>query len=138
MNDEQLARLKTKAEADDPAAMFAYAEYLLATDPKEANRYFLLAAHLGHPFAAEHYADYCLANGDVRTAKNFFKIGARGGVADCAVKLAVMKLTDNNVAAIKELEDLAENGVKSACSALAAYYKELGNKKEYNYWRKLT
>lgn len=137
MNETELAELKARADADEPAAMFAYAEYLRAVDPTEADKYIVLAAQLGYPYAAEKLGDKYFEAQDFEHAAQYFKVGAKAGLADCSVKLAVMNLCENETAAVRELEELAESGVKSACSALAAYYKSQGNRKEYNFWRSL-
>lgn len=138
MDEQELKRLKELVAADNPAAMFAYAEYMRASDPAEYERYILLAAHLGHPQAAELYADRCLERGDMENATHFYRTGAKAGMADCAVKLAVLRMTgEDDDASVHELEELAESGIKSACAALAAYYKSKGNRREANYWRSL-
>lgn len=138
MNETEIAALKARADADEPAALFAYSEYLRATDYAEADKYLTLAAQLGYPFAAEKLGDKYFDAQDFEHAAQYFKVGAKAGLSDCAVKLAVMKLGDNETAALRELEELAESGVKSACSALAAYYKSQGNRKEHVFWRSLA
>lgn len=135
MSDEQLELLKKAVAADNPEAMFAYSQYIRAADPAEADKYVLLAAHLGHPEAQERYADFCMAKGDYDNAAYFYGAGAKAGRHDCAVKRAVMRLSDENDSALHELEELAEGGVVSACSALAAYYKAKGNRRAANYWK---
>ena len=137
MNEKEFAQLKVQADANNPDAMYSYAMYIRGTDAHEADKFILLAAHLGQPQAAELYADKCLGKGDYENATHFYRTGARGGNADCAVKLAVMRLSDDDHTATHELEELAESGVVSACSALAAYYKAKGNRKQYNYWHSL-
>ncbi len=137
MNEKELAELKARVEADDPLAMFVYAQAIRPTDPHEADKYVLLAAQLGNPNAAEMLADKYSALGDRERAKHFYKTGVKGGRADCAVKLALMNLDEDEISAMRELEELAESGVKSACAALAAYYKERGNRKQYTYWQSL-
>lgn len=138
MDERELKTLKELVAADDPAAMFTYAEYIRPTDAAESDKYILLAAHLGHPQAAELYADRCLERGDYENAAHFYRTGAKAGVADCAVKLAVLRMTgEDDDRSVRELEELAESGIKSACAALAAYYKSKGNRREANYWRSL-
>lgn len=137
MTEKELATLKSRVDADDPAAMFVYAEYIRSTNPAESDKYIILAAHLGHPDAAAVLGDVYHARGDLEHARQFYRVGAKGGIADCAVKLAIMRMDYDEFAATRELEELAESGVQSACAALAAYYKSKGNKKEYNFWRSL-
>lgn len=135
MDKKELSAIKARADADDPNAMFVYAEYLSAIDRAESDKYILLAAHLGQPQAMERYADMCRERGDIENAIHFYKHGARKGLSDCAVKLAVMRLEIDENKALHELEDLAESGVKSACTALVAYYKAKGNRKQASFWQ---
>lgn len=137
MTKQELQALKAKVDADDPAAMFTYAEAIRAADRAEYDKYIVLAAQLGEPHAAEALGDKYHEQGDMERAMQFYKTGAKGGVLDCAVKLALIRLDFDEYAATRELEELAESGVKSACAALAAYYKSKGNRKEYNFWRSL-
>ncbi|MBD5132638.1 MAG: hypothetical protein HDT28_08660 [Clostridiales bacterium] len=137
MNQADLNKLIASVEANDPTAMFIYAEYLRPTDPAGADKYILLAAYLGQPQAQEAYGDKCHADGDYVTAARFYRRGARVGMLDCSVKLAAMELETNEEKAVRELEDLAENGVKSACAALSAYYRVKGKNKEAKYWESL-
>ncbi len=138
MTDNELAALKARADTDDPAAMFAYAQYVRGSDKAEADKYTVLAAQLGDPNAAECLGDMYLDKKDLDRAVQYFKLGAKAGLSDCSVKLAVIGLSVNETAALRELEELAESGVMSACSALAAYYKSQGNRKEYSFWRSLV
>ena len=137
MTQHELQALKAKVDADDPAAMFLYAEAVRATNPAEYEKYIVLAAQLGEPHAAELLGDKYHELGDMERAMQFYKTGAKGGLLDCSVKLALVRLDFDEYAATRELEELAESGVKSACAALAAYYKSKGNRKEYNFWRSL-
>lgn len=137
MNEKELAALKARVDADDPSAMFLYAEYVRPTDPVEADKYTVLAAQLGNPQAAEALGDKNMEAGNQDAAAHYYKMGAKAGILDCSVKLAVISLDVNEAAALHELEELAESGVKSACSALAAYYKAQGNRKQYNFWHSL-
>ncbi|MCH5166145.1 MAG: hypothetical protein J1G01_07070 [Clostridiales bacterium] len=137
MNKIELATLKARVDNDDPEALLMYSDYLLAQDPQESDKYLVLAAQLGNPQAAEKLGDKYIDKGDYARAAEYFKIGAKAGILDCSVKLAVTNLSVNETAAVRELEDLAESGVKSACSALAAYYKAHGNRKQASFWRSL-
>lgn len=137
MNEKEFAALKARVAADDPLAMYIYAESIRSADPKEADKYIVLAAHLGNPNAAEKLGDKFAEAGDAARAVQFYRVGARAGLHDCEVKLAVMRFDADEHAALRELERLAEGGVKSACSALASYHKARGNKKEYSFWRSL-
>lgn len=137
MDSQELEELKARVDADDPEAMFTYAELVRATNPAEANKYTILAAQLGNPYACEMLGDKYMDAGDADSAYHYFRVAAKAGITDCAVKVAVMNLSINENAAIRELEELAESGVKSACTALAAYYKALGNRKQYNFWHSL-
>ncbi|MDE6294007.1 MAG: hypothetical protein K2L88_05230 [Clostridiales bacterium] len=138
MTEQELAQLKERVDMDDPIAMFAYAQAIRATNEAEANKYIVLAAQLGNPDASEVMGDKFHALGDMERARHYYKTGAKGGLMDCAVKLAIINLDEDEHAAMRELEELAESGVKSACSALAAYYKSKGNRKEYNFWKSLA
>ena len=138
MNDTELAELKARVDADDPEAMFVYAEFVRPTDKKEADKYLMLSAQLGNAKACEKLGDRYMEAGDADNAIHYYRIGAKGGIMDCSVKVAVINLSVNEHTALRELEELAESGVKSACSALAAYYKALGNRKQYNFWRSLV
>lgn len=138
MNEQELAELKRRVDANDPNAMYLYAELVRATDPREADKFTILAAQLGNPQAAEKIGDKYLADGDVETAAHYFKTGANAGISDCAVKLAVIDMANNETAAVRELENLAEMGVSSACVALASYYKSQGNRRESAFWRSLV
>lgn len=137
MDDKELAALKARVDADDPNAMFIYAQAVRATNPVEADKYILLAAYLGHPNAAELLGDKYNAAGDRDHALHFYKTGAKGGVLDCAVKIAVLNLEIDEYSAMHELEELAESGVTSACAALAAYHKSRGNRKQSAFWHSL-
>lgn len=138
MNQKELATLKQRADADDPIAMFAYAQAIRATNPAEAEKYIVLSAQLGDPHASEIMGDKFHERGDMERARHYYKTGAKGGVIDCAVKLALVNMDFDEHAALHELEELAESGVKSASAALAAYYKSKGNRKEYNFWKSLA
>lgn len=137
MTPEEIEKIKRAADADDPQALFAYSRILQETDPKEAYKYVILAAQLGNPYALEAVGDRYLAEGRYDDATRCFKMGARAGILDCSVKLAVIRLEYDESSALRELEDLAEIGIRSACAALAEYYKESGNRKQYAYWRSL-
>lgn len=137
MNETALATLKAKAEADDPQSMFVYSEYIRPTDPVEANKYLFLAALRGNTSAIEKMGDMSLDDEDSTAADHYFRMGAKLGSVDCQVKLDVLNLSDNETRYLRELEELAESGVMSACSALAAYHKANGNRKEYNFWKSL-
>lgn len=137
MTDQELIALKTRVDADDPEAMYTYAEYIRPVQPEEADKYTILSAQLGYPYAQEKLGDKYLAADDTENAAHYFKCGAKGGLVDCSVKLAILHLGMNQYSALHDLEELAESGVKSACSALAAYYKAQGNRKEANFWRSL-
>ena len=137
MTDQELKTLKARVDADDSNAMYAYAEYIRETNPQEANKYTIFAAQLGNPHAQERLGDQCFEDGDLENAAYYFKIGAKQGLSDCSVKLAVVNLATNETAALRDLEELAESGIRSACLALATYYKAHGNRKEANFWRSL-
>lgn len=137
INDAQLNELKTRIQNDDPVAMYVYAESVRNSDPNEAEKYFVLASQLGHPDASHRLGDIYASRGDTERAAHCYKYGAKHGLHDCATKLAVLKLDIDELAAMRELEELAESGVRSACAALAAYYKSRGNRKQYNFWHSL-
>lgn len=137
MTKPELEALKARVDADDPAAMYAYAEFIRASNPAESEKYIVLSAQLGNANAQERLGDKYHALGDLANAEFYYKTAARSGVLDCAVKLAVMNLSVNEFTALHELEDLARTGVKSACSALAAYYKAKGNRIESAFWHSL-
>ncbi len=137
MTDKELEQLLLRVERDDPAALYDYAVYLSDTNSDEALKYVLLSAQLGYPKAIEKKGDLFLEAGDAESAARCFKTGAKAGLLDCSVKLAVLRLDDFEHAAVRELEDLAEIGVTSACSALADYYHKHGNRKQAAYWRSL-
>ena len=134
MDSKELAELKAKADADDPAAMFAYADFVRTSNPAEADKYLVLAAMLGNPQANARLGDKYMDKNDHDSAYHYYRVAAKAGITDCAVKVAVMNLSIDENAAIRDLEELAESGVRSACTALAAYYKALGNRKQYNFW----
>lgn len=134
MDRSELQKLKALADTDDPAALYNYAENVRPLNAAEADKYILLAAYRGDPRAAEKFADKCRADGDYENADQFYRAGARGGIVDCSVKLAVMNLEFNESASVHSLETLAESGVRSAVVALAAYYKEKGNRRAYRFW----
>ena len=138
MTEKELSQLKERVAKDDPIAMYVYSKYIRATNPAEADKYIVLAAQLGNPDASEVLGDKYHALGDMERARHYYKTGAKGGLMDCAVKIAIMNLDVDEYAAMRELEELAESGVKSACAALAAYYKSKGNRKEYNFWKSLA
>lgn len=125
------------ADTDDPSAMYAYAEAVRPYNLKEADKYIVLAAQLGNPYAAERLGDKFQAQGDLERAAHNYRTGAKFGLTECAVKLAIIHLDSDENAAAHELEELAEGGIMSACAALAAYYKSKGNRKEYNFWKSL-
>ncbi len=137
MDEIQLAELKRRVEANDPAALYMYAELLRPTEPAEADKYITLSAQLGYPPAAEKLGNIYYEAGDYENAEHCYKIGAKAGILDCSVKLAMLKLTVSEHDSIRELEELAEVGVPSACLALADYYKRHGNRKQAAYWRSL-
>lgn len=138
MTEQELSQLKERVAKDDPIAMYVYAKYIRATNPAEADKYIVLAAQLGNPDASEVLGDKYHALGDMERARHYYKTGAKGGLMDCAVKIAIMNLDVDEYVAMRELEELAESGVKSACAALAAYYKSKDNRKEYNFWKSLA
>lgn len=137
MTSQELEALKKAVDNDDPNAMFVYSQIVRGTNPQEADKYILLAAQLGHPQASEKVGDAYLEKGDYEHASHYFKIGAKAGLSDCSVKLAVLKMSWNETTALRELEELAEMGVQSACVALANYHKANGNRKEAAFWRSL-
>lgn len=137
MTSAELEALRLRAERDEPHAMYEYAQAVMPTDPATADKYIELAAQLGNGAALEYMGDKHLAAKDYDAAARAFKAGAKAGILDCTVKLAVMSMEINEAAAVRELEELAEIGVRSACIALAEYHKSNGNKKQYAYWRSL-
>ncbi len=137
MTEQELENLRARAELDDPKAMFDYARAIMHTDPAKAEKYIELAAQLGNGAALEYMGDKHLAEGKYDVAALEFKAGAKAGILDCSVKLAIMSMEANETAAVRELEDLAELGVRSACIALAEYHKAAGNRKQYAYWHSL-
>lgn len=137
MTNDELENLRLSAERDEPQGMYDYARAIMPTNPAAAEMYMELAAQLGNAAALEYMGDKHLAEGKYEDAAREFKAGAKAGQLDCSVKLAVMYMAENETAAVKELEDLAEMGVRSACIALAEYYKDAGNRKQYAYWRSL-
>lgn len=137
MTPAEFENLKAAAEKDDPNAMYLYAEAVRQTQPDEAYKYTVLAAQLGNPNACEKVGDMYLDRGDYERASHYFKVGAKAGVGDCAVKLAIIKMSWNDSAALRELEELAELGSKAACVALANYHKSNGNRKQAAFWRSL-
>ncbi len=137
--DEALKKLKERADADDPQALFDYAELVRDKDPDEAYKYTVLAAQLGNPPAMERVGDMYKSAGDLRTARRYYKTAAKSGRLDCSVKLAVMEIGGaHESAALHDLEDLAEIGVRSACAALADYYRAQGNLRQSIYWSTLA
>lgn len=134
---QELTELKRRVEADDPDALYKYATLLRDIDPSEAYKYTVLAAQLGNLTAIERVGDDFLTKGNTEEAAKYYKTGAKAGVLDCSVKLAVINLEYNESAALSELEELAQMGVKSACVALADFYKRSGNKRESAYWRSM-
>lgn len=138
MTEQELIQLKARVDKNDAQAMFIYAQAVRATDKQEADKYIVLAAQLGNPDASEIMGDKFQAQGDMDRARFYYKTGAKAGLSDCAVKLAMLNLYTDENKALRELEELAESGVKSACNALAEYYKAKGNRKQYNFWRSLA
>lgn len=137
MNNSDLTELINRVNADDPDALFKYAELVRETNPTEAYKYTVLAAQLGNPYAMERVGDMYFDRGDYKEAEHYYKTGANAGILDCSVKLAVINMPNDEQRSLQTLEELAEAGIKSACSALADYYLSHGNKKEYAYWRSL-
>ncbi len=137
MTEQELMELRRRVDADDPAAMFEYAELIAGDDPQEADKFIVLSAQLGYPRAVDKMGDKYLALGDEESAAHCFKTGAKAGILDCSVKLAIMDLKLHEHTAVRELEDLAQIGIQSACAALADYYRERGNRKESAYWRSM-
>lgn len=137
MDEAQYAELLRRVEADDPVAMFTYGEMLQRTNPAEADKYITLSAQLGYPPAAEKLGDMYLAADDFENAERCYKTGAKAGIIDCSVKLAVLRIDEYEHSSVRELEELAEAGIVSACAALAEYYKKNGNRKQAAYWRSL-
>ncbi len=135
--EDELAELKRRVDENDPAALYMYAELLRPTAPDEADKYIMLSAQLGYPPAAEKLGNIYYEAGDYENAEHCYKIGSKAGIFECSVKLAVMKLPVCEQDAIRELEELAEVGVPSACAALADYYDKTGNRKQAAYWRSL-
>lgn len=135
MDELYSAELKLRVEADDPAALFEYAVILSETDKAESDKYMKLSAQLGHLPALEKAGEIYLAEGDTANAAHCFKTCAKAGMYDCAVKLAVIKIENDETAAVRELEELAVSGIESACAALAEYYAKNHNKREAAYWR---
>ncbi len=129
--------LKKRIQSDDPAALYEYSELLRATDPAESDKYAVFAAQLGFGPAYEHVGDRYLESGDTESAEQYYKAGAKAGILDCSVKLAALKIDDNEHEAVRELEELAQSGVRSACSALSEYYRSIGNRKQSAYWRSM-
>lgn len=136
--DDKLNELKRRVEADDPSALYEYSQLVRDSDPAEADKFVILAAQLGEPHAAEQVGDRYFDAGDIPAAEQYFRLGAKAGILDCSVKLAVIGLDRDEQAAVKELEDLAEIGIRSAADALAEYYRVNGNKKQAAYWRSLV
>ncbi len=129
--------LKKRIQNDDPEALYEYSELIRETDPAESNKYAVFAAQLGFGPAFEHVGDRYLDNGDIENATKYYKAGAKAGILDCSVKVAALKIDDNEHEAVRELEELAQSGVRSACSALAEYYRSIGNRKQSAYWRSM-
>ncbi len=138
MTDNELEILKARVEADDPEALCEYARVLAPLNAAESEKFYELAAQLGQPEAAEHMGDVLLDRGDTDRAAALYRVGAKAGILDCSVKLAAINIPHDERTSLRELEDLAEIGVKSACKALAEYYKSQGNRKQYAYWRSLV
>lgn len=138
MTEAELRELKARAAADNPDAMYEYAMYVRVSAPAEHDKYIRLAAQLGQLDACERLGDKYMDADDPEHALHYYRIGAKGGRLDCSVKVAILRLSIDEPTAIRELEELAESGVKSACSALAEYYKALGNRKQANFWRSLA
>lgn len=138
MTDTELRELKKRVAADDPNAMYEYALYVRTSAPAEHDKYVRLAAQLGQLDACERLGDKYMDADDPEHALHYYRIGAKGGIQDCAVKAAILRLSIDEPSALHELEELAESGVKSACSALAEYYKALGNRKQASFWRSLA
>ena len=137
MTSQELEALKKAVDNDDPNAMYVYSQIIRGTNPQEADKYILLAAQLGNPQACEKLGDAYLEKGDYEHATHYFKIGAKAGLTDCSVKIAVLKMSWNETIALRELEELAEMGSQAACIALANYHKANGNRKEAAFWRSL-
>lgn len=129
--------LKARMNNDDPAALYEYSELVRETDPKESDKYAVLAAQLGFIPAFERVGDLYLENSDIEHAVHYFKAGAKAGIPDCSVKLAALKVDENEAEAVRELEELAQSGIRSACAALSEYYRSIGNRKQAAYWRSL-
>ena len=129
--------LKIRMKNDEPAALYEYSELVRSTDEAESDKYAVLAAQLGFVPAFERVGDKYLDEGDVENAAHYFKAGAKAGILDCSVKFAALKIQENENEAVRELEELAQAGVRSACSALSEYYRSIGNRKQAAYWRSL-
>lgn len=141
MKEPKNAELMRRVDANEPAALYEYAESIRDSNPIEARKYTLFAAQLGLPLAMESMGDYCLAEGDADGASHYYRSGAKAGLMSCTVKRAMLniKLNNNERLALLELEELAMMGVQSACMALSDYYLTQGNERESEYWRnKLT
>lgn len=138
MTEKELLQLKTRAEKDDPIAMFEYAQAICSADPAEANKYIVLSAQLGNPDACEVMGDRFQAQGDLERARFYYRTGAKAGRLDCSVKRALINMNFDEQSALRELEELAESGVQSACAALATYHKSNGNRTAYTFWKSLA
>ncbi len=135
---DKMDELMRRVEADDPAALWEYAVLLEEKDPAESFKYTILAAQLGVPQALQRAGDAYFDDDRYEEAAHYYRAGAKAGLIECSVKLAVINLSRNEQKSVNELEELAEMGITSACEALADYYREHGNKRLYAYWHSLA
>lgn len=130
--------LMRRVEADDPEALWEYSRILEKEDTAESFKYTVLAAQLGYPLAIQRVGDAYFDEDNFEEAEHYYRAGAKAGILDCSVKLAVINIAYNEQKSILELEELAEMGITSACVALADYYRAHGNRKQYAYWHSLA
>ena len=130
--------LLRRVEKNDPAALWEYSRILEDKDSDEALKYLTLAAQLNYPPAIKSMADKLYDDNKVDEATHYYKMGAKAGLLDCSVKLAVINLDSDEGRSLLELEELAEMGVESAAKALADYYASQGNKVQHDYWSSLV
>lgn len=132
---EEIARL---AYANDKNALYEYgrrAELGIGMDasPKEADRYYKLAAQLGSPEA--YYRLGVRNEKDRALSQEYFRQGSQKGSMDCTYRYALTLLDSDFDAATELLTFGAINGGRACAEWMAKYYEDLGNVQEAAFFR---
>lgn len=129
-------QLKMLSDANDREALAETGLRYMKKGDNTAVRYLYFSMQLGYVPACKALGDLYLQQGDTERAIEAYREGRRGGDDGAAYAWATLAIFKGDGEAYDLVLGLAQDGDRDAALVLEKFYREAGNKREAEYWKK--